>query len=244
MCTQVVEGITLKGTASNSERKQSSQSAIAIAYEFLVDEIRSGRFSGGTHIVAEQVANSLGVSRIPVREAIRQLASEGFMTIRSNRGAVVTPIGREEITELYEMRAVLEAFSARFVAERIDSQGLSEAELAIQRLDRARNDPDWFIAAHDQFHDVLLDYCPRPRLVAEIRKIRRATEPYMRMNLRISSTAIQNTVDEHAELLSQIRTRDPDVAESGMRTHILRVDIDELSLPQQGSNETHINSND
>jgi DNA-binding GntR family transcriptional regulator len=212
------------------QRPEQGQSAQALAYRYLVDEIRSGRLAGGTHVVADKVAQALGVSRMPVREAIRQLASEGFMTIRSNRGAVVTSLGRDEIAELYEMRAVLEAFAMRLVAERIDRQGLEEAEIALQRLDRARTDVDWFITAHDQFHDVLLDYCPRPRLVEEIRRIRHATEPYLRMTLRVSSTAIRNTTREHAEVIAQIRTRDPDVAEAGMREHILRIDVDELSV--------------
>ena len=218
---------------TSRKRPDQSQSANALAYNYLMDEIRSGRLRGGTHVVAEKVALTLGVSRIPVREAIRQLASEGFMTIRSNRGAVVTPLGRNEIAELYEMRAVLEAFAMRFVAERINPQGLEEAEIALQRLARSPGDVDWFITAHDQFHDVLLDYCPRPRLVDEIRRIRRAAEPYLRMTLRVSSTAIRNTAGEHAEVVEQIRTRDPDVAEAGMREHILRVDVEELSVPDR-----------
>lgn len=205
------------------------QSAQAQAYHYLLEEIRSGRLGGGTHVVADRIAQILGISRMPVREAIRQLSSEGFMTIRSNRGAVVTSLGRDEIAEIYEMRAVLEGFAMRLVAERIDGQGIDEAEIALQRLDRAREDVDWFITAHDQFHDVLLEYCPRPRLVAEIRRIRRATEPYLRMTLRVSSTAVQNTTAEHTEVLETIRTRDPDAAEAGMRRHILRIDVEALS---------------
>ena len=223
--------------ATERQRREPGQSAQAAAYGYLVDEIRSGRLRGGTHVVADKVAQALGVSRMPVREAIRQLASEGFMTIRSNRGAIVTSLGRDEIAELYEMRAVLEAFAMRLVAERINRQGLEEAEIALQRLDRARADVDWFITAHDQFHDVLLAYCPRPRLVDEIRRIRHATEPYLRMTLRVSSTAIRNTTSEHAEVIEQIRSRDPDAAEAGMREHILRVDVEELCVPRNTARE-------
>lgn len=205
------------------------QSAQAQAYSYLLDEIRSGRLAGGTHVVADRIAQRLGISRMPVREAIRQLSSEGFMTIRSNRGAVVTPLGRDAIIELYEMRAVLEGFAMRMVAERFDAKGIDEAEIALQRLDRAREDVDWFITAHDQYHDILLDYCPRPRLVAEIRRIRRATEPYLRMTLRVSSTALTNTMPEHIEVLDTLRTRDPDASETMMRRHVLRIDVEALS---------------
>ncbi len=209
-------------------RQAQGRSAQAQAYSYLLDEIRSGRLSGGTHVVADRIASTLGISRMPVREAIRQLSSEGFMTIRSNRGAVVTELGTEEIEELYEMRAVLEGFAMRLVTTRIDSQGLDEAEIALTRLDRAREDVDWFITAHDQFHDVFLGYCPRTRMVEEIRRIRRSTEPYLRMTLKVSSTAVQNTTAEHSELLEAIRSGNPDVAETAMRNHILRIDVTEL----------------
>ncbi|MFQ6550338.1 GntR family transcriptional regulator [Aestuariibius sp. 2305UL40-4] len=209
-------------------QREQGQSAQAQAYAYLLAEIRSGRLEGGTHVVADRIASTLGISRMPVREAIRQLSSEGFMTIRSNRGAVVTALGTEEIGELYEMRAVLEGFAMRLVTTHIDRQGLDEADIALTRLDRARENVDWFITAHDQFHDAFLDYCPRPRLVAEIRRIRRATEPYLRMTLKVSSTAGQNTTDEHRELLSAIRSGNPSIAETAMREHVLRTDVEEL----------------
>lgn len=200
-------------------------SAQARAYRHLFEEIRSGRLAGGTHVAAEGVAQALGLSRMPVREAIRQLASEGYMTLRSNRGAVVTSLGPEQITELYEMRAVLEGHAAGLVARTIDSEGLEEVALALQRLDRARRDIDWFVRAHDQFHDAVLRYCPRPRIVAEIVRIRTATEPYLRIILRMSPTALAFTLAEHQEVLDALRTGSSDTAENCMRRHILATDI-------------------
>lgn len=203
-------------------------SARAVAYRHLLGAIRSGQLAGGTHIAAETVAQALGVSRMPVREALRQLASEGFVTLRSNRGAVVTPLGAAEISELYEMRAVLEGLAMRSVAERIDAPGLAEAEIALERLSRSLPDVDWFVQAHDQFHDALGRYCHRPRVINEIRRIRSTTEPYLRITLRMSPTAISNTVREHQEVLDAIRSGDPDIAERAMRKHILDSDIAEL----------------
>ncbi|WP_306118244.1 MULTISPECIES: GntR family transcriptional regulator [unclassified Roseitalea] len=203
-------------------------SARAIAYRHLLSQIRSGHLAGGTHIAAETVAQALGLSRMPVREALRQLASEGFVTLRSNRGAVVTPLGAAEISELYEMRAVLEGLAMRSVVERIDAHGMDESEIALKRLTRARHDTDWFVEAHDQFHDALLRYCHRPRLVSEIKRIRSTTEPYLRITLRMSPTAISNTVREHTDVLDSVRSGDADRAECTMRQHILDSDIAEL----------------
>lgn len=214
---------------TKQHRPNQNLSAMSLAYNYLLTEIRSGRLLGGTHVIAEKVALEIGVSRIPVREAIRQLASEGFMTIRSNRGPVVTMIGKDEITELYEMRAVLEGFAMRYVVTRIDTKGIEEVNLALKRLEYSRKDMEWFIPAHQQLHDILLSYCPRPRILEEIRRLRSAAEPYFRMNLKMSSTAVINTVDEHTRLIEQILSKDADVAEQGMREHVMRVNVAELT---------------
>jgi DNA-binding GntR family transcriptional regulator len=211
--------------AAEGRQGQAGLSAQAVVYKHLFDEIRSGRLPGGTHVAAETIARHLSVSRMPVREAIRQLASEGYMTMRSNRGAIVTELAPKDVAELYEMRAALEGFAAGLVAERIDAEGLHEAELSLQRLDRARSDVDWFVRAHDQFHDIFLRYCPRSRLVAEVVRVRTATEPCLRIVLRRSPTAIAATVEEHRKVLEAIGSGDRAQAESVMRGHILGTDI-------------------
>ena len=193
--------------------------------DYLREEIRSGRMPGGTPVVAAPIAAKLEMSRMPVREAIQQLANDGFVTIRSNRSAVVTALGPDDIDELYEMRAAIEGFAMRHVVRHIDDRGIQEAELALLRLDQARQNVNWFVAAHDIYHDTFLEYCPRRKMVEEIRRIRQVTEPYLRLNLRIGSTAIVNTICEHRDLLDAIQSRDPDRAEAEMRRHILRFDV-------------------
>jgi biotin operon repressor len=86
------------------------------AYVFLLEQIQSGRLAGGQRIRLEDVAAELGISRMPIRKAIRQLDTEGLLTIRPNRGAVVTMFSPDHLTELFEMRAVLEGLCARSAA--------------------------------------------------------------------------------------------------------------------------------
>lgn len=83
-------------------------SAQQLAYIHLQDRIVSGALPGGTRLKPEPIAQQLGISRMPVREAIRQLNAEGYVTIMPNRGAVVTNRTPEDVIELFEMRAVLE----------------------------------------------------------------------------------------------------------------------------------------
>ncbi len=207
--------------AVEGQKGEAGLSAQATVYNFLFDEIRSGRLTGGTHVAAENVAQQLSLSRMPVREAIRQLASEGYMTMRSNRGAIVTELAPQDVAELFEIRAALEGFAAGLIATRIDAEGLHEAELALQRLERARSDIDWFVRAHDQFHDIFLHYCPRPRLVAEVVRFRTATEPCLRLILRRSPTALTTTVDEHREVLTAVGSGDSATSVDCMRRHLL-----------------------
>ena len=206
-------------------RHGKSRSAEEEAYAFLLREIRNGRLLGSTHITAERISHELGISRIPVREAMRRLASEGFITIRSNRGAFVTELGADDITELYEMRAVLEGLASRYSAERFDERGSFQAHVLLQELDRARSDPDWFVGAHNQFHDLINSYCPRRRLVGEIVRLRTMAEPYLRLTIQHSPTAYGETVNEHRQLIEVLEGKHPARCEAVMRAHILGTDV-------------------
>ncbi len=202
------------------------RSATEEAYDYLLEMIRTGRMEGGTHVTSEEVARAMGMSRIPVREAMRQLATEGYMTIRSNRGAVVTSLSPDEVMELYEMRAVLEGLAFRDSVAALEPRHLAECERGLGLLEQARNDPDWFVAAHNALHDALGAGCRRQRLGQEILRLRTATEPYLRMTIRMSPTAFSNTVAEHEVLVRCARSRDVAQAERIMRAHILGGDID------------------
>lgn len=215
----------------NDHRTGSSRSAEEEAYAFLLAAIRNGRLAAGTHIAAERVSAELGISRIPVREALRRLASEGFVTLKSNRGAFVARFSAAEVLELYEMRAVLEGLAGRYSTLAIDERGLLEGQAALARLDRARADAEWFVTAHNQLHDLINAYCPRERLVREIVRLRTAAEPFLRMTLRHSPTAHDATVAEHALLFEVLASRDPDRCEVAMRAHILATDVLRLLPP-------------
>jgi len=125
----------MNNAAARHNPHRNAQSHVA---DYLREEIRSGRMPWGTPVVPAPIAVRLETSRMPVREAIQQLANDGFVTIRSDRSAVVTEPGPDDIDELYETRAALEGFAMRHVALCIDKRGLQEAGLAHLRLNRAR----------------------------------------------------------------------------------------------------------
>jgi len=204
-----------------------------MAYIHLQDQIVSGALAGGSRIKSDVVAAELGISRMPVREAIRQLDAEGYVTIRPNRGAIVTTRSREQIVELFEIRAVLEGTALRFASQNATKSIVADLNLELQRLRNVeRNTLEW-VARHDEFHHHLCALSQRSQLTNECRRYRLAVSPYVRLFLAQSDYAEQPGY-EHDILLYALRDQDGERAEVLMRSHIManaRAIADCLPLP-------------
>lgn len=199
--------------------EETATSAQHQAYLFLRDQIQAGRLSGGSRIKPEDIAAELGISRMPVREAIRQLDTEGLLTIRPNRGAIVTVFSADRLSELFEMRAVLEGLCARRATVNFDEDAADELTLLLNRLNRASGDIDLWIVRHEAFHDFICERADRPHVLAEVRKLRAAVEPYLRLS-QTHPVTMGDSGRQHKELIDVLCTRDPDRAEVVMRHHI------------------------
>jgi DNA-binding GntR family transcriptional regulator len=197
----------------------SSQSAYAEAYDYVRERIRDGRLRSGARIKSEDIASELGISRMPVREAIRQLDSEGLVTIRANRGAVVTVLNPEEILELFEMRSVLEGIAIKRAIDRFDEDAFTTLEMHLLRLERAQGDFSHWIARHNDFHDFICAQSGARRLFTDVQRLRTAVEPYLRIVLGTPQS--ENALAEHRKLIDAIRQGDPRIAEEVIRKHIL-----------------------
>ena len=189
------------------------------AYLYLRDQIQIGRLAGGSRVKPEDVAVELGISRMPVREAIRQLDTEGLLTIRPNRGAVVTVFSPDRLSELFEMRAVLEGLCARRAAVDFDEDAGDELRLLLNRLNRAAGNIDAWIQHHEAFHNFICERANRPHVTAEVRKLRAAVEPYLRLS-QTHPVTMGDSGRQHKELIDVLLLRDPDKAEAVMRRHI------------------------
>lgn len=135
------------------------------AYGRIREWIVEGRFAPGERLIEQRVADDLGLSRTPVREAFRLLSAEGLVVAERNRGVVVRNHSREEITDVYELRARLEALVAERAAERADAQGLDRLSAAARRFRRATQDRSTngiehvrsLSDANREFHEALID---------------------------------------------------------------------------------------
>lgn len=182
--------------------------------------IVDGTLKPGAPLRQEQIAEKYSVSRMPVREALRQLDSEGLVILRPNRGAVVTQLTAGDVEELFEMRAVFEALAARRALDNLDGAALDELEHLCARMDRSRGDARSWIEHHHQFHNYLCGRSARPRLIAEIDRLRRAVQPYLLMYISVYGTTEMQGF-EHEALMAAVRRGDPRRLEDAMREHIL-----------------------
>ena len=189
-------------------------------YEYLRDMILSGRLRGGERIDQDIVARQLGVSRMPVREAIRRLDSEGFVVNRPNRGALVTALGPDEMLELFEMRSALEALAVSLAVPRIDDAVMADLEDRVRRMRRAEARIGAWIEIHEALHEAITRLAGRPRLAAAIRNLRQAVAPYLRLYLSAYRYA-EMPGFEHATLLEAIRAGDAARAADAMREHVM-----------------------
>jgi len=190
------------------------------AYHYVLTAIRTGRFAPGSRLIAEDIAAAVNMSRMPVREAFRRLATEGLVVLRPNVGCIVSGLSVDEIFEVFEIRAVLEGLAVRLAMPHINEQALSHLDhlLALMKeSDRAGHD-DW-IARHHDFHRHLCSLCGRRKLMRQIQTLHVSIEPYLRIYYH--HVEKPRTADEaHRVLFKVIRSGDPASAEQAVRSHV------------------------
>ncbi len=196
-------------------------SAERTAYEYLRGRILSGAVSGGTPILQQEVADHLGFSRIPVRDAIKHLSAEGLVTIESNRRVIVTQMTVADVREIFFMRAALEGLAARSAADRLPDSVLARLAVLVDRMERAETHPADWLLIHNEFHGLVIAQSGMPRLQREIDRLRTAIEPYIRVFLATHGMG-ELKGSKHRALLSALRRRDGLHAERALREHIER----------------------
>jgi DNA-binding GntR family transcriptional regulator len=198
------------------------------AYEALRGGILAGRYGFGERLGEIEVAEELGLSRTPVREALRRLGSEGLVDVLPNRGARVRTWTAQDLEETYELRAVLEGLGARRAALRQDDATL--AELDVLAGEMVRVDPSLghrppgdfadLAALNARFHALIITASGSAQLGATLAG--RVQLPLvMRTYRRYTPAALARSHAHHREIVDALRARDGTWAESVMRSHVL-----------------------
>jgi DNA-binding GntR family transcriptional regulator len=200
------------------------------AYHHLKSDVLSGHFNPGERLTEEHLAKSLGVSRTPVREALHKLASEGLIQPLESRGFCVARDSREEIEDLFDIRAALEGYAIRLICDCISESTLEKLDGFIQKAQDAldRKSRDEIFEYNTQFHDTLHRVITRKtrfhNLIADTRKY---VLRYRKDSLYYLDGA-KRTIDGHRKILMAIRLKDPDLCERVIRQHIREAKEDAL----------------
>jgi DNA-binding GntR family transcriptional regulator len=192
-------------------------------HQYVRDRLREaiirGELKGGARLIQNELAEQHGVSTTPVREALRDLATEGLIQFDAHRGAVVHEVDADEFAEIYEMRLLLEPLAIRKSVLRMSEEELRYAE-RIQDLAEREDDPGKWVELNRRFHAVFVDAARSPRLSSIIKQLRDSSALYVGYVLRSSPTAMEVANQEHREFLEACRRRDVEVAVALARQHL------------------------
>jgi DNA-binding GntR family transcriptional regulator len=200
-------------------RKPNSQ-AQQTAHDFIRQRILDGDYPGGTWLKPQVIADELKLSRMPVREALRGLEVEGLVTIRPNRGAIVTELAIGDVDDLFEIRANLEVLSARSAVQALNADAIGEIERLRQVMDGTRSDAKIWLRAHNAFHDFISNMSGRKRLLLEIERARALVQPYIRIYIDIYGTP-ELPAYEHSDLVTALLSKDQQSIDRTFRSHVM-----------------------
>jgi len=192
-----------------------------IVYEHLRKAIMDQRFKRGDHLVENTIAEQMNISRTPVREALRQLESEGLVVHMPRRGAIVQGITREDAIDIYDIREVLEGLVVRRACEERDDQEVERLNLCINQMERAieKQSYDEVMQLHREFNNMVLTIGGSKRLTGIMKHL----YEYLTSLRTISLESVERqriALEEHREIVKAIEESNPEVGEALARKHV------------------------
>lgn len=193
------------------------------AHEFVRNVLRrailSGELAGGTRLVQADLAAMLEVSTTPVREALRDLASEGLIRFDPHRGAVVQELSGEELREIYMIREILEPFALRLAVPKVTPELLAKLRELHEKMASEPHSAEW-VETNRLFHLTIYEAAGYPRLSAIIRSLEDASVMYIGASLKEVDNLRETAVHDHGAILAALEKGDADAAVEAVVTHL------------------------
>ena len=207
-------------SAGASDRLQLPSTAL---YEQVAERLRARimahTMAPGSWIDEQTLAAEYGISRTPLREAIKVLAAEGLVTMKLRRGAYVTEVSERDLAEVFHLLSLLECDAVGVVARQATDAQLADLVALHERLEASVDDADAFFAANERFHTELLDIAGnrwRNQMVADLRQVMKLS----RHHSLLKEGRLEASLQEHRDLLAAIRSRNAKRAEELMHQHM------------------------
>lgn len=192
-------------------------------YAELLARISEGAFAAGERLYEQALARDLGVSRTPVRDALKRLGAEGLVDITPNKGAQVVSFTAEDAVALYELRAEFEPVACRLAVPRLGEEDLAELEeldARMQEVVATRRDPAELTGLNNAFHAIFVDRCGNRHLSIALQALFRPAV-VTRTFRQYSPRSLERSMQAHQQLVEAARAGDGEWAEAVMRSHIL-----------------------
>jgi DNA-binding GntR family transcriptional regulator len=194
--------------------------------EDIADSIRAaiikGKFKPGEKISEGDLAESMGISRTPLREAFRKLENEGFIEIIPRKGAVVTGIDPNEVNDLYEIKSTLEGLAARLASANMQKRDIKRLERINEELKDLidKNDLEAFYRAHTKFHEVFNKLSANRRLIHMISNLNDHFKRFGIVSLTFPGQ-YEKAIKQHGEIIEAFKKGDEKAVEEKVRTNVM-----------------------
>lgn len=186
--------------------------------ETIRDAILKGTMKPGERVSEPELAERFGISRTPIREAFRQLESEGYLEVIPRKGAIVASLSERDIEEFYAIKIILEGFAAKMAAENLTEKDIERLESINERLQKIAEEGDVknFFRVHNEFHDLFIKAAGNDKLYEMINQL------VMRFKrLRLASLSqpgrMEISVEEHRNMIEAFKNHDGERADSLVR---------------------------
>src|ERR1700676_1791626 len=198
----------------------SSRSKKELVSETLRQAILNGELLPGTRLVIDDLAKQLGVSPIPVREALQQLDAEGYIVLEPYLGAKVAPIEAESVIEVFSLLETMEAVSSRTACQHMSEADFSALEMILLKMDSLINEPELWSQENRHFHSFICEKSGTRLIGSLMSKVLDHWDRLHRYFLKdVFARRLGQAQREHWEILKSLRTRDPARTETVVRQH-------------------------
>lgn len=201
----------------SNKSKHEPQSAVC--YEYLVSKMQRGELVSGMSVTEQGVADELGISRTPAREALRRLESDGLVVSEPRFGMKVTELGYIETLELYEAREALEMAAVEICAEKISDIEIAELEILQEQMAGSVRDPSRMASLNYAFHKALLNAVKNRYLTMSFEVIQK-TLAILGPTTLANTERAEESLTEHQELIQCLKQRDSEGARKVMGRHL------------------------
>lgn len=206
---------------SASKIHRDERTLVDRAVDVLREEIVAGELAPGDRVHLADAAGRLGMSMVPVREALRSLASEGLVVAIPQRGYRVSAVSAEDLEDTYRLRLVLDPMATELAVPRMSEEDLDELRETMDSLQLAYETGDWALhrVEHRRFHFTIYGACGSPRLISFIETLWSSSYRYQRLS-SAKRGSTQDRAGEHRRILEACEQRDPELSALLMRKHL------------------------